>query len=301
MCVKKSRRKFSMPFFQNPFLSDFEGNLLLGDRNHIPTFVIKGNVGRGEELVYAWKTGPYDLSGTDADSNSTANLLINFRLYDTKNWATLSVSCTTGAASTSAVTQAEIATSLNANATFAERFVASVISNTPNQQTLQIRQKKPITDLKFYIGNGRAEEKLGFNARAGVAELPTFFSRHTIANRFNYLDSQGFLIQLDPDSYDVDANIIDGAVDYKGISLGYNSGTIQEDWQLLKGKSGFFTFKKYTLDETERVVEIIEYSAGAIVGDFAKKTIFTYTDDNTAPDEMFEIPHTLESGDLITP
>lgn len=290
-----------MPFFQNPFFADFEGNLLLSDRQYVPSFEIAGNAGRGEEMVYAWKKGPYNLSGTDADGNSSANLLISFKLYDTKNWATISVSCVTGAASTSAVTQAEVATSLNANATFAERFVASVESYNPSLQTLRITQKKPITDLQFYIVNGRAEEALGFNARAGVSELPNYFTRHTLGNRFAYIDSQGCLIPLNPDASDVDANIIDFAVDNKGVSLGYDSSVVQEDWQLLKGKSGLFTFKKYTLDESERVLEIIEYPAGASAGDFAKKTVYSYTDSNTTPDQIAEIPYVLAEDDLIEP
>ena len=33
----------------------------------------------------------------------------------------------------------------------------------------------------------------------------------------------------------------------------------------------------------------------------AKKTIYSYTAAQTAPDKKVEIPYTLESGDLVTP
>lgn len=292
-----------MPFFQNPFFDDFKGSILLGDRQHIPDFDVKGNNGRGKEIVYAWNRGPYNLSGNDADGDSRANLQICFSLYHTKNWATLTVDVTSGAASTSAVTGAEIVAALNANTLFKERFVAIVGSydDVATKNTVSIRSKKSCLEIKFYILNGGAEEALGFNARAGVAELPSFLDRHSIDNRFTYTDSQGLLVKLDPATSDVAAALIDGAVDYKGVSLGYDSASPKADWQLFAGKSGIFQFSKGpgtgAVSTTETTTT---YPSGAKVGDLAKRTI-VQKNAGGAVVATYELPYTLESADLITP
>ena len=67
---------------------------------------------------------------------------------------------------------------------FSSYFTASGQSATGNTMTI-IRAKLPSTDFKFYIQNGGAEEKMLFNANAGVAELPTYFVRHQVTNEFN--------------------------------------------------------------------------------------------------------------------
>jgi len=293
-----------MSYFQNVFTSDFEGNWVLGDRQHIPKFVVPRNAGRGDEMVVAWTQGPYDLSGTDADGTDTCDTLeIVFAIHNFQNWATLSVDIASGADDTSAVTASEVVAALNADTLFAERFVASLggwVEDNSSTKRVMIRQRKPATEMRFYIGSGRAEEKLQFNARAGVAELPTYFARHTIANRFTFDDCQNHLIELDVTGSTVDQNIVLDAVNYKGISLGLD-GTAQEDWELLKGKSGIFNSQKVTVDGSDRITEIIEYPTGASVGDLARKITYTYTGTNTKPDTIAEVPYTLTSGDLITP
>ena len=292
-----------MPFYQNVFRSEFEGNWVLADRHYMPTFIVKPNAGREDESVCSWtNAATFDLSGNDADGDAKDTLTIFFSLHDPKNWATLNVDITAEADSASACTAEEIVASLNADTLFTERFTASVVPFTRGQSNKRvvIRQKKPITEFKFYIGNSGAETVLRFNARAGVAELPTYFGRHTIENRFTYPDSQGLLIELDPDANDVDASVIDNAVSANGTSLGYDSGTVQEDWQLLRGRSGLFQFKKVTLED-DKITEIIEYPAGALAGDLAKKTIYTYVDDASNPSEIMEIPYVLQDADLLTP
>jgi hypothetical protein len=290
-----------MTFFQNVFTSDFEGNWVLGDRQHTPKFVVRRNFGRGDEVVSAWTEGPYNFSGNDADGNSCDTLEIVYALMNPRNWATLAITTTTGAANTAAVTPEELVASLNANTTFAERFVAFLGIFPSGSRRVEIRQKKPITEFRFYINNGRAEEKVRFNARAGVAELPTYFDRHTIANRFTHEDNQNHLIALDPAGNTVDANLIDAAVDSKGMSLGYDSSTVQEDWALLEGRSGLFQFQNgpstNAVDSTETV---IIYPAGAIAGDLAKK-IVTKKDAAGAIIQIAEMPYTLTGSDLITP
>jgi len=214
-----------MSFFQNVFTGDFEGNWVLGDRQHSPKFVVKRNAGRGDEKVSAWAEGPYDLSGNDADGTSCDTLAIVYALTNPKNWATLAVDITTQAASAAAATPEEVVASLNANTTFAERFIASLATFPGGSKRVEISQKKPITEMRFYIQNGRAEEKLRFNARAGVAELPSYFARHTIVNRFTYEDCQNHLIALDIAGSVVDKNVVVNAVDYKGTGLGFDGTT----------------------------------------------------------------------------
>lgn len=292
-----------MSFFQNVFAEDFRCALPLGDRQLAPDFVVPRNAGRGQEVVTAWKEGPYDLSGNDADGNSRSTLVIQYALNSRQNWAAMSVDVTASASSSAAVTAAEIVAALNANTIFSERFVASLGNfqkNTEPKDRVVITQRKPVTQFWFYIANGRAEEAIGFNARAGVAEAPTFFARHTIANRHTYTDGQNYLIELAPGTA-TQAALINSAVDANGRSKGYSSSDVQADYELLRGRSGLFTFKKYTVDGSDRITEIIEYPAGAVAGDFAKKTTYTYTGANNNPDQMTEEPYTLESGDIVTP
>lgn len=285
-----------MSFFMNVFDSDFEGNLLLSDRHHIPKFVCRRNAGRGKEIVAAWNKGPYDLSGNDADGNAKRYLKLTFCLYDTKNWATIQVDLTTG----SALTPQEIIATLNADTLFAERFNAGLGHfEDDTVKRVLIRQKRPITEMKFYVERGQADSVIGFNARAGVDEMPSYFARHTLANRFTYTDSQGMLIQLATSG--VDAAIINAAVDFRGASLGYSSSSVREDYQLLRGKSGLFMHKKHTIDGSNRITQIIEYPAGALAGDFAKKTTMSYSASNTYPDKVVEVPYVLQSGDIVVP
>jgi hypothetical protein len=284
-----------MSFFQNPFTQDFLAPWLLSDRKYNPDFRCPRNAGRGDEMVVSFGTAPYDLSGNDSDGNSKAVLTISFALNDAKNWADLSITIAGG--SLSAITNAEVVASLTANSIFPDYFTAKVRTDG----RIQITQLKPVTSMRFYIKNGRAESVLLFNKLAGVAEMPTFFGRHTIANRFAYPDSQNALILLNAGSSNVDNAVIDNAVDNKGNSLGFAHGTVQADWQLIKGRSGIFNFQKMTVDGNDRITQIIEYSAGSVVGDLARKITYTYSGSNKSPDQIAEIPYTLTSGDLITP
>lgn len=286
-----------MSFFQNPFMSEFRGNWVLGDRHHIPTFAVPGNKGRGEEVVSVWNQNPpYDLSSTDSDGNVTNTLFIRYALRGEHNWATLSINIAAGAVSAAAVTPQEIATALNGNATFASSFQAIVtperFGNTsgPDLYRVSIKQKKPITEFRFYIVNGQAEEVLKFNARAGVSELPTYFDRHTIDNAIAraFEDGQGAIISLDSTN-NVDVAVVNNAVDAYGRSLGLDATAAREDWELLEGRSGLFEFV-IGLDATTTIT----YPAGAKAGDLAKKTI----SDGTS---TWNIPYVIQSGDLASP
>lgn len=300
-----------MSFFQNPFINEFRGNWVLADRHHIPTFIVEGNKGRGNEMVSVWNsTPPYDLSGNDADGNPKNTLTIRYALRGEHNWATLSIDITTTAVSSAAVTPQEITMALNADATFSDNFLAVSVpdrfGNTSAGELpyrLSIRQKKPITELRFYIVNGQAEEVLKFNARAGVAEIPSYFDRHTVDNAIAraFEDSQGAIIALDTVGSVVDANVVDNAKNAYGSSLNYDSSIVREDWQLLEGRSGLFQFTSSPSDATaDSSTESLVYPAGASAGDLAKKTI-SVVDSTAGTINVFELPYTLDSTDLITP
>lgn len=288
-------------FFQNVFTSEFLGNLVLGDRRYSLTFKCPPNAGRGDEIVYTWNEPNYNFSGNDADGNSKSVLNIEYAIDQGtfRNWTNIPVTISTSAS----VSAESVVAALNANDAFQCVFEATTVRSKVGIATgVQIKQKKSATEMRFYIANGRAETVLGFNKRAGISQMPEYFSRHTIANRFNFSDSFGNLIYLNPSTL-TSAELIDNAVDYAGKTLGFDSGTVLADWQLLNGNSGIFTFVKQTVDSTGggRVTQKIEYSAGSGVGDFAKKTTYTYSGSKTTPDQIAEIPYVLTSGDLITP
>jgi len=157
--------------------------------------------------------------------------------------------------------------------------------------------------------NGRAEEALQFNARAGVAEAPSYFDRHkvvhflTAAEQISFTDNMNQLIPLDPVANTVDADVIDNAVDVKDVSLGLDSSTVQDDWELLEGRSGLFTFQNICLDTNGDIAQIIEYHAGAVVGDTARKICYfrNAAGAGSNPVQITEEPHVLATGDLIEP
>jgi hypothetical protein len=56
-----------------------------------------------------------------------------------------------------------------------------------------------------------------------------------------------------------------------------------------------------TVDGSDRITQIIEYPAGAVEGDFARKINYTYTSANTNPSTITEIPYVLTDSDLVNP
>ena len=294
-----------MSFFQNPFCGEFRGNWVLGDRQHCPTFVVKGNSGRGEDMVIAWaRASSYIVSGNDDDGTAKKNLSLTFAVNDFKNWTNIVIDITAGGSTT--ITPNEIAVNLNANDSFSSWFVAGAEQweNDKEATKLFIRQKFDANRMRFFVRNTGAETVLHFNARAGVGELPTYFVRHTVDDtyRFDFPDGQNQLVLLDPDGKDVDANVISSALDAYGRTMGFDPNTVQEDWQLLGGKSGLFNFQNITVDAHDRIAVIVEYPCGAKVGDFARRTSYTYDNEsNKSPSNICETPYTLTSADLISP
>ena len=275
-----------MSFFQNVFNQEYQGYLNTGsDRQYSLTFKIPANQ-NSQDYQFAYNAEPYDLSVNNI-------LTINYA-WDTdyKNWASLAINI--AGVSPEATTATEVVAILNSNETFSGMYIAKVAKNSNASHVLitsKTQRAKQI--IKMYVLNSSAESVLKFNKKANVAELPSYFERDTIANRFNYEPANNHLIKLDPED-EVDAAIITAA--------GLDPTSPKEDWELLRGRaSGIYTFKKQTLDGSGRVVEIIEYPAGALVGDLARKVIYTFTDTNTEPDEIFQIPHVLIGDDLIIP
>lgn len=274
-----------MAFFQNVFGQEYQGFLNTGnDRNYSLTFRIPANQ-NNQDYQFAFNAEPYNLA-------ASPNLTINYA-WDTeyKNWSPLTINV---AGSVAAQTKAhEVVSALNANATFSSMYEARVAKNNGSNHVLIVSKPGRAKQIiRMYVSNGGAESVLKFNKKAPIAELPCYFKRDTIENRFNFEPANNHLIELDPCN-SVDADILTAA----GFSQ-----TPQEDWQLLRGRAaGIYNFKKQTVDGSDRVVEIIEYPAGAVEGDLARKTIYTYTDTNNNPDQIFQIPHCLEAADLIVP
>ncbi len=274
-----------MPYFLNVFDQEFRGSWILGDRQYVTNFNIGPNVNTSTQMM-AWTAGPYNLS-TDTD------LTINYAIDPTqRQFQTIVVDVSGTTASATKAT--EVAALLNANSVFASLWTANArsLSRDPNVMTVQFQAKRSNIEIRAYIANTGAEEHLHFNAKAKIAQLPTYFRRHTIANVLTYDDSFGMLIELDTGDTYTQSMITAAGQDYT---------TVLEDWELLRGRSGLFLFKNITYDGSSRITDMIEYHAGAVAGDLAMLTRYQYTGAATSPSIITMEPYTLDGGDLVTP
>lgn len=273
-----------MAFFQNLFDQEFQGSLILADRKLAPTFKVGPNKNLQSKQV-AWNAGPYDLS-------SSGTLTFNFAWDEGfKSWASVDISV--AGANPSATTAYEVAAGLNADPIFSSVFSASVTGVPGGKSVMIDKLASRKQGVRFYFSNTGAERALGFNKMAPVAELPEYFERHTVSNVNQFDDSVGLLIRLD-ESNEVDRSVISNA--------GLDPDAMKADWQLIRGRSsGLFTFQKLTVDGSDRISQIIEYPAGAMAGDFARKINYVYAGSNTNPSQVTEVPYVLEEGDLVTP
>jgi hypothetical protein len=265
-----------MAYFQNVFNSEFVGVYVVSDRKYAKDYRVKGNQNTSA-LMCAWNDGPYN---TTSNTKFALKCSIDAGLH----WFTVSVTLTSGTARTAD----QVVDDLNTNSTFSQWFSAYVSNNR-----VFIRALVNNPSWVAYVPNiadsstpsNTAESVLGFNLKAPVAELPSYFTRYAVGTA----DGKGSLILLSqPDENFVITNA--------GLST-----TPKDDWQFLGGTSGLFTFRKQTVDSSSRITQIIEYPCGAAAGDLAKKIQYTYTAAKTSPDQITEIPYTLQSGDLITP
>lgn len=279
-----------MPFYQNVFDNDFIGHLLLEDRQYVLDFKVPANKNKSTAMV-AWASAPYNTVG-----NTT--LTFNYSIDAGKTFHQFTVTLTSGPTRTAD----DIVTDLNNSTNFTSMFTATATPDKQGVKWVFIQAKSGMVltsreQFRCYISNTSAETVLRFNAKAGVAEMPSFFARHTVDNFTShgpggdnaYPDSQGALIALDVSA---DAWYITNA--------GFTASE-QADYALLRGRSMAFKFYKNTVDSSSRITQTIEYPAGAKVGDLAKKTTYTFTSSKTSPDTIAEVPYVLTSGDLITP
>src|SRR5581483_8201520 len=185
------------------------GCLVLGDRQLSLNFRIKGNPNGVERFFTSANAEPYNVS-------TNKNFTLNYSADSGKSWTVLVIDVSTSAANTSAALASEIALALNNNATFNTLYIAGVTTDkSANYVTIQAVRRRE--NWKTYFSNTSAESVLRFNKQAGVAELPTYFARHTIANINTYTDSLGMLVQLDT-SQPVDQQIItDAGLNYSVV------------------------------------------------------------------------------------
>lgn len=266
-----------MSFFQNVFQEEFRGNWVLGDRQYSLTFAIGPNKNHNDYIL-SYGNEPYDFSLNNI-------LTLNYAFdVDFKNYASLNIDLT------GATTSVEVITILNSNIIFAENWIA----NLRNSAVLITKKSnRPKQIIRNYIINTGAEQVLRFNRYAPVAELPSYFERHTINNVRVFSDSCGLLLKLDENDSFAQQMIEEWSL---------NPSQPQEDWKLLRGRaSGLFTFQKIEIDGNDRVISIIEYPAGAGVGFLGRKTIHAYTGSNVNPDKIFQIPYVITDSDLIIP
>lgn len=291
-----------MPFFMNPFFQDFRGNWVLGDRAHIPTFLVPLHKARDHAEIVCYNTETYDLSvGGDEI------LTIRFAM-DPKREAFADLNIDVSGATVAATTAQEVVDALIADATFNSLFTAEIrnpvhggIAQGP--KVVVIKAKKSPENFRFYIANTGAEQHLKFNKFAGVEEIPTYFSRHTVQNTVTaagtagFEDSVGLLLELNP------ADAVDLAIIRDRVNdASWTSADLLEDWELLKGRSGLFQIEVATVDGSGRPVTVKQWPSGAKEGDLGKLITYVWGTGSIQPLEKFEEPYVLDSTDAaVTP
>ena len=273
-----------MPFFMNVFDFEFRGSLLSADRQYQQTFKVKANTNRSDYIL-SGNAEPYDFS-------SETNLTISF-CYDTEQVNYASVTVDVSGSSASKTTALEVVTKLNTDNMFSTFFTASVFKTNVigvTENKVLIKSKKPKSNFKSYVVNSSAEGFIQFNKNAPIVELPTYFTRYDISQRFNFPDLGSERVILLDTSNSIEADYIDAA--------GFDHSAPSEDWQLLKGCNDqyMFTKKIYT---SGLIVAEIKYPAGASEGDAALKTTYKY--DGSDLVGVCQIPYIISSGDLIGP
>lgn len=266
----------------NVFNQEFRGNFVLSDRQYSMEFVIPANKNSNEFSV-AGNSEPYNLT--------TYTTLLIYVVVNSC-FKTLSLNLTGGSADSAQT----VADRLNAISAFSQYFTADVTGKIGSQY-VRLHLKNPRTDTKFFVYFTGANYILNFTRYAGIAEIPTYFRKFVID--YSSSNQNQFLIELDG----TDTNV-DGARAIIRNFLGNSSWTnsdLKADWKLFGGKSGLFKFRKTTVDGDGRPSVIIEYSAGSIAGDLAKRITYTYNGTSGAIVNYTEEPYVLTSGDLISP
>lgn len=336
-----------MSYYQNVFDSEFRQSMIFSDRQFNINFIAPANKNQ-MSIATSWNSDTYDFS---VAANRVLTIYYSYDL-NFKIWTAITVTVGT----TSTTKASDVVTALNANAYFSQHMTA-ITNMTSAGNKVVIRSNKNKSALKFYIANTGAETKLKFNKYAGVADLPSYMDRHTIANVNNYPDSFGMLVKLSQvitgntvanptvvtsvahgltsgdviyvvnsnstptldgartvtvtgvDTFTIPVNVTTAGtyaeflnpINYNVVTdYGIDYTTAKMDWELIRGRVGLFNFQKITVDGSDRITQIIEYSTGALAGDIAKKIMYSYTGANKNPDQVTEIPYVLKAADLLT-
>lgn len=241
--------------------------------------------------MYAWNTGPYNFS-------SVTDLTINWAINTALNQFS-SVSIDVSGSTASATTALEVVAALNANTTFNDLFEAKIVKvqeqpSEAESQTVLILSKKENHGIRVYISNSGAESQLRFNKHAGIAEIPSYFSKDNIVN-YNNENSAGHLIELDGTNTSIDRPIIREFLNNDG----WTNSDLKTDWQLLEGRGGRFKFTINTVNGNGQPTNTIEWSAGAVAGDLAVRTVRVWGGaSDSVPQEEYQVPHILTSSDV---
>lgn len=273
-----------MSFFQNVFDFEFRPTLLGADRQYQMSWKLPANTNRSDYML-SGNAGPYNLT----DGNIlTINYAydVNFVNYSSMN---IDISGTTP----SSTTAQEIVSILNSNPTFASLFVAvvypsTIIPQSPNKILIKAANNRGI--FRAYISNKGAENIIQFNKKAPIRELPSYFSRYTIENRFAYPTlGPDRIIELDP-TCPYEASLISAA--------GFDPAAPKEDWELLQGQNeAYWTYNRTYADSV--LVSEIKYQSGAKPGDLAKKIFYTYSGSDLIGQQ--DVPYVLQQADILTP
>ena len=279
-----------MPFFQNVFNFEFRGSLFGSDRQYQTTWNVPGSTNRPDYMINH-QVAPYDMSAPGND------VLTMFYAYDPSLLGYSQLNITITGADMTAVTALEVVNSLNNNTIFADMFQASLFSSkyypfAPQKILIKYTKNAGGGHFRSYIANTGAETVLQYNRNAPIKELPTYFERWDMQERFQWPTlGPDRLILLDPGANAYEAQLIQWQ--------GMNPAAPLADWQLLRGSNDGYFFYNTVYNSSGQITEELKYYAGAIVGDAAKKTYYLYS--GTSLCAKLETPYTLQSGDLISP
>jgi len=199
-----------MSFYQNLF-TEYLGIYTAGDSSGFKlSFKIPANPNFTQPMVN-WTDGPYDLSVYSA-------LTFNYAFDPQfKGWSSFSVSV--AGSNPSQTTVFEIVNLLNSNTDFSQWYEAYV-QNGSNR--VAIKQKRPMTGFKTYISNIEAERVLKFNKAASIVDIPSYFDKDLIANRFSPI-SNGCLIRLGKSITNISVN---DPTEITCLNHGLNNGDV---------------------------------------------------------------------------
>lgn len=278
----------------NPFNQEYKAMFPSVDHHAFPkpliTYTVPNNKNNSTAMI-AWKTEPYDFS-------SLTDLTINYAVDANLHFFAPLVIDVSGA-TPAATTAREVAAALTADETFDTLFKARAQNVTENigsapTQSVLITSKRQNDAIKVYVSNSGAESLLGFNDNAGIAEIPSYFTKDIITN-YHIANSAGQLIELDGTDTAIDRLIIRNFLDDQT----WTNAALLEDWQLLEGRGGRFIFQINTSNADGQPTNTITWSAGAVAGDMAIRTIQVWSGTtDTVPDEKYEVPYVLTGSDI---